>query len=98
MLSHNSSHIQFITYTQFQLQFHDPNITIYHTNIIQNTNKLYKNVSHNTGSTNSQTILYNHTGRITTQQTSQNKPQFNPLKIPIHVHSNSNCDKLIIYL
>ena len=41
MLSHNSSHIQFITY----IQFHDPNITIYHTNIvnlIQNTNKLYK--------------------------------------------------------
>ena len=47
MLSHNSSHIQFVTY----IQFHDPNITIYHTNIvnlIQNTNKLYKNASHNT--------------------------------------------------
>ena len=28
MLSHNSSHIQYITYTQLQSQFHDPNITI----------------------------------------------------------------------
>jgi len=63
MLFHNSSHIQFITYTQF----HDPNITIYHANVIQNTNKLYKNVSHNTGSKTPQTILHNHTGRITIQ-------------------------------
>jgi len=48
MLSYNSSHIQFITYTQF----HDPNIIIYHANLvnlIQNTNKLYKNISHNMG-------------------------------------------------
>ena len=30
MLSHNSSHIQFTTYTQF----HDPNITIYHVNLV----------------------------------------------------------------
>ena len=45
MLSQNSSHIQFITYTQFQSQFHDPNITIYQANLIQNTNKLYKNVN-----------------------------------------------------
>ena len=50
MLSHNSSHIQFITYTKFQSQFHDPSVTIYHANLIQNTNKSYKNVSHNTGS------------------------------------------------
>ena len=35
MLSHNSSYIQFITYTQFQSQFHDPNITIYHAHLIQ---------------------------------------------------------------
>ena len=49
MLSHNSSNIQFITYTQLQSQFCDPNITIYHANLIENTNKLYKHVSHNTG-------------------------------------------------
>ena len=45
MLSCNSSHIQFITYTQFQLEFHDLNIIIYHANLvnfIQNINKLYK--------------------------------------------------------
>ena len=67
MLSHNLSHIQFITYTQFQSQFYDPNITIYHANLILNTNKLYKNVSHNTGSKTPQTISHNHTGRITIQ-------------------------------
>jgi len=53
MLSHNLSHIQFITYTQFQSQFHDSNVTIYHVNLvnlIQNTNKLYKNIFHNIGS------------------------------------------------
>jgi len=64
MLSHNSSHIQFITYTQFQSQFHDPNITIYLANLvnlIQNTYKLYKNVSHNMESKTPQTISHNHT-------------------------------------
>ena len=52
MLSHNSSYIQFITYTQFQSQFHNLNIIIYHANLVnlvQNTNKLYKNASHNKG-------------------------------------------------
>jgi len=63
MLSHNSSYIQFITYTQF----HDLNITIYHANLIQNTIKLYKNVSHNTGSKTPHTISQNHTGRIIIQ-------------------------------
>jgi len=63
MLFHNLSHIQFITYTQF----HDPNIIIYHANLIQNTNKLYKNVSHNTGSKIPQTISHNHTKRIRIQ-------------------------------
>jgi len=65
MLSHNLSHIQFITYTQFQSQLHDLNITIYQANFIQNTNKLYKNASHNMGSKTPQTISHNHTGRIT---------------------------------
>jgi len=63
MLFQNSLHIQFITYTPFQLQFHDPNITIYHANVInfiQNTNKLYKNVSHNMESKIPQTISHNH--------------------------------------
>ena len=63
MLSHNLSHIQFITYTQSQSQFHDPNITIYHANLVnlfQNTNKLYKNISRNMGSKNPQTISHNH--------------------------------------
>jgi len=60
MLSHNSSYIQFITYTQIQSQFHDPNITFYHANLIQNINKLYKNVSHNPGSKTPQTISHNH--------------------------------------
>jgi len=53
MLSHNASHIQFIIYSQFQTQFHDPNITTYHVNLVnlvQNTNELYKNTSHNMGS------------------------------------------------
>ena len=63
MLSHNSSHTQFITYTQF----HDPNITIYHANLIQNINKLYKNAYHNMGSKTPQTISHNHKGRITIQ-------------------------------
>jgi len=59
MLSHNSSHTQFITYTKFQSQFHVPNITMYRANLVnlvQNTNKLYKNVSHNMGSKIPQTI------------------------------------------
>ena len=59
MLSHNSSHIQFITYTQFQSQFHDLNITIYHAhvvNLVQNRNNLYKNISHDMGSKATQTI------------------------------------------
>ena len=59
MLSHNSSHIQFMIYPQF----HDPNITIYHVNpvnLIQNTNKLYKNVFHNIGSKSPQTISHSH--------------------------------------
>jgi len=60
MLSHNSTHIQFITYTKFQSQFNDPNITIYHANLIQNKNKLYEKASHNTGSKTPQTISYNH--------------------------------------
>jgi len=67
MLSHNSSHIQFITYRQFQSQFHNPNITMYHTNlvnIVQNTNKLYKNASHNMGSNTPRKISHNHTVRI----------------------------------
>ena len=63
MLFHNSSHIKFITYKQF----HDLNITIYNVNLIQNTNKLYKNTSHNIGSKISQIISHNHTGRITIQ-------------------------------
>jgi len=63
MLSHNSSHILFITYTQF----HDPNIAIYHANLIQNTNKFYKNASHNMGSKTPQTISHNHTGKTTIQ-------------------------------
>ena len=53
LVSHTSTHIQFIHYTQFQSQFHDPNITIYHAslvNLVQNTNKLYENASHNMGS------------------------------------------------
>ena len=57
------SHIQFLTCTQCQLQFHDPNITIYHGNLVnfvQNTNKLYKNVSHNMRSKIPQTISHNH--------------------------------------
>ena len=51
------------TQSQSQSQFHDPSITIYHTNllnIIQNTNKLYKNVSQNMESKTSQTISHNH--------------------------------------
>jgi len=59
MLSHNSLHIIFITYSQF----HDPNITIYHANLVnlvQNTNKLYKNASHNMWSKTSQIISHNH--------------------------------------
>ena len=62
-VSHKSTHIQFIYYTQFKLQFHDPNITIYHANLVnlvQNTNELYKNVSHNMGSKTPQTISHNH--------------------------------------
>ena len=66
MLSHNSSYIQFITYTQIQSQFRDPNITIYHANLIKK-NILYKNISQNTGSKTPQTISHNHTGRITIQ-------------------------------
>ena len=63
MLSHNSSHIQFITYTQFQSQFHDLNITIYHAhlvNLVQNRNNLYKNISHDMGSKATQTIANAH--------------------------------------
>jgi len=45
-----------------------------------------------------QYCIYNHKGKIIIQQTSQNKPQFNPLRIPTHVHSNPSCDKLISYL
>jgi len=41
---------------------------------------------------------YNHKGRITIQQTSQNKSQFDTLRIPTHIHSNPNCDKSIPYL
>jgi len=67
MLFHNSSHIQSITYTKFQSQSHDPIITIYHANLIQNTNKLHKNISHNTRSKIPQTISHNHTKRITIQ-------------------------------
>jgi len=55
----------------YNTQFHDPNIIIYHTNLvnlIQNTNKLYKNISHNMGSKTPQTNSHNHhTGRITIQ-------------------------------
>ena len=52
---------QFITYSIYHLYtisitIHDPNIIIYHTNLIQNTNKSYKNVSHNTGSKIPQTV------------------------------------------
>ena len=43
MLSHNSSYIQFITYTQFQSQFHDPNIIIYHANPVKSCPK-YKQI------------------------------------------------------
>jgi len=60
---HHSSHIQFLTCTQCQLQFHDPNIIIYHSNLVnlvQSTNKLYKNVSHNMRSKIPQTISHNH--------------------------------------
>ena len=63
MLSHNSSYIQFITYTQFQSQFHNLNIIIYHANLVnlvQNTNKLYKNTFPNMGSKTPQTISHNH--------------------------------------
>jgi len=63
MLFHNSLHIQFITYTQF----HNPNIIVYHANVIQNTNKLYKNVSHKTMIKILQTISHNHTERIIIQ-------------------------------
>ena len=63
-VSHKLIHIQFIPYTQFQSQFHDPNTTtIYHANLvnlIQNTNKLYKNASHNMESKNPQKNSYNH--------------------------------------
>ena len=60
---HHSSHIQFLTCTQCQLQFHDPNIIIYHSNLVnlvQSTNKLYKNISHNMRSKIPQTISHNH--------------------------------------
>jgi len=63
MLSHNLSSIQFITYSQIQSQFHDPNIKIYHANLvnfIQNINKLYKNVSPNMGNKTPQIISHNH--------------------------------------
>ena len=54
---------QFITDTQSQSQCYNPNITIYHTNLvnlIQSTNELYKNVSHNMRSKTPQTISHNH--------------------------------------
>ena len=60
---HRLTHAQFFPYTQFQSQFHDPNIIIYHANLVnlvQNTNKLYKNTSHNMRSKTSQTISHNH--------------------------------------
>ena len=70
-ITHNSIHTisqytcisQFITYIQSQSQFHDSNIIIYHTNIVnlvQNKNELYKNVSRNIGIKTPQTISHNH--------------------------------------
>ena len=44
-------------------QFHNLNITIYYVNLVnlvQNTNELYKNDSHNMGSKTSQTNSHNH--------------------------------------
>jgi len=81
MLSHNSSHIQFITYTQF----HDSNITIYPANLvnlIQNTNKLYKNVSHNIESKTPQTISHNHIKIIGQKYENTKSTQFyEPIRI-----------------
>jgi len=62
-VSHRLTHAHFIPYTQFQSQFHDSNTTIYHANVVnlvQNTNKFYKSVSHNMGSETLQTISHNH--------------------------------------
>ena len=41
---------------------------------------------------------YNCKDRIKIVEIPQNKPQFDPLRIPTYVHSNLNCDKLIPYL
>ena len=60
-VSHRLTHAHFIPYTQFQSQFHDSNTTIYHANVVnlvQNTNKFYKSVSHNMGSETLQTISH----------------------------------------
>ena len=70
MLSHNASHIQFIIYSQFQTQFHDPNITTYHVNLVnlvQNTNKLHEHSSRNMCSKTPQIFSHNNIGRITIQ-------------------------------
>ena len=67
------------TQSQSQSQFHDPSITIYHTNllnIIQNTNKLYKNVSQNMESKTSQTISHNHKFKNT-----KNTQFYQPIRI-----------------
>ena len=61
MLSHNSSQVQFVIYSQFESPFHNLNITIYHTNLanlVQSTNNLYKNASHNMGNKIPQTISH----------------------------------------
>ena len=66
MISMQNVISQFITYsiyhfyTQFQSQFHDLNITIYHAhvvNLVQNRNNLYKNISHDMGSKTTQIIF-----------------------------------------
>ena len=62
-VSYSSICTQFITYTQSQSQCYNPNITIYHANLVnlvQNTNELYKNDSHNMGNKTQQTISYSH--------------------------------------
>ena len=55
--------LQFITYSQFESSFHILNVTIYHSNLVnlvQNTQKIYKNASQNIGIKIPQTISHNY--------------------------------------
>jgi len=84
-VSHRLTHAQFILYTQFQSQFHDSNIIIYHANVVnlvQNTNYLYKNVSHNMGSQIPQTVSHNHIKIIGHKHKNTKNTQFyQPIRI-----------------